>query len=65
MHDAGSGDDYSILRKFKGRSSLRTDLITVVTHLYQDWRNGRWGKWRPSEDAKRRGHRDVEVLFAF
>jgi RNA polymerase sigma factor (sigma-70 family) len=48
-------DDYAILRRFQGRSSLRTYLLVVVTHLYQDWRNARWGKWRPSAEARRQG----------
>lgn len=48
-------DDYAVLRKFQNRSSLRTYLLTVITHRYQDWRNARWGKWRPSAEAKRQG----------
>jgi RNA polymerase sigma factor (sigma-70 family) len=49
------GDDYAVLRRFQGRSSLKTYLVVVITHLYQDWRNKRWGKWRPSAQAKRLG----------
>jgi RNA polymerase sigma factor (sigma-70 family) len=48
-------DDYAVLRRFQGRSSLRTYLLIVVTHQYQDWRNARWGKWRPSAEARRLG----------
>jgi RNA polymerase sigma factor (sigma-70 family) len=48
-------DDCAVLRKFEGRSSLKTYLVSVITHLYQDWRNARWGKWRPSAEAKRLG----------
>jgi RNA polymerase sigma factor (sigma-70 family) len=48
-------DDCAVLRKFSGRSSIRTFLVAVVEHCYQDWRNARWGKWRPSESAKRAG----------
>ena len=48
-------DDYAVLRKFQGRSSLKTFLIAVIAHRYQDWRNSRWGKWRPSTEARRQG----------
>lgn len=48
-------DDYAVLRRFQGRSSLRTYLLVVVTRAFQDWRNARWGKWRPSAEARRLG----------
>ena len=48
-------DDYAVLRAFAGRSSMRTYLIAVAAHLFLDWRNARWGKWRPSAEAKRLG----------
>jgi RNA polymerase sigma factor (sigma-70 family) len=48
-------DDCSVLRRFEGRSSLKTFLVAVVGHLFLDWRNARWGKWRPSVEAKRQG----------
>jgi RNA polymerase sigma factor for flagellar operon FliA len=48
-------DDAAVLRAFAGRSSLQTFLAAVVTHQFQDWRNSRWGKWRPSAEAKRMG----------
>lgn len=48
-------DDYAVIRAYQGRSSLQTYLVTVVTHFFQDWRNARWGKWRPSAEAKRLG----------
>lgn len=41
-------DDYAVLRAFQGRSSFRTFIIAVLSHLFLDWRNARWGKWRPS-----------------
>ena len=44
-----------MLCRFQGRSSLKTFLVAVITHLYLDWRNARWGKWRPSAVARRRG----------
>ncbi len=48
-------DDCAVIRRFGGRSSLGTYLTAVITHLAQDWRNARWGKWRPSMAARRRG----------
>ena len=54
-------NDQAVLRKFQGRSSLRTFLITVVNRLYLDWRNVEWGKWRPTADARRLGPVAVEL----
>lgn len=54
-------NDRAILRKFQGRSSLRTFLITVVQRLYLDWRNAEWGKWRPSAEARRVGTVAIEL----
>jgi RNA polymerase sigma factor (sigma-70 family) len=48
-------DDCAVLRRFEGRSSLKTFLLAVMSHLQQDWRNARWGKWRPSAEARRNG----------
>ena len=47
--------DYQILRRFGGRSSLRTYLATVVERLLLDYRISEWGKWRPSAEARRGG----------
>lgn len=47
--------DFAILRKFLGRSHIRTYLITVVEHLYLDDCIARWGRWRPSAVALRLG----------
>src|SRR5262245_17632488 len=47
--------NYEPLRRFEGRSTLRTYLITVVNHLFLDYRNRLWGKWRPSAEASRIG----------
>jgi RNA polymerase sigma factor (sigma-70 family) len=54
-------NDCAILRKFEGRSSLRTFLITVVQRLFLDWRNAEWGKWRPTADARRGGAVAIEL----
>jgi RNA polymerase sigma factor (sigma-70 family) len=53
--------DQAILRKFEGRSTLRTFLLTVIQRLYLDWRNVEWGKWRPSAEAHRLGPVAVEL----
>lgn len=54
-------DDCAILRKFKGLSSLRTYLVTVIQRLLLDWRIAEWGKWRPTADARRLGPVAVEL----
>jgi RNA polymerase sigma factor (sigma-70 family) len=54
-------DDYAILRKFEGRSNLRTYLSVVIQRLFLDYRIKAWGKWRPSAEAKRSG--EVAILL--
>jgi RNA polymerase sigma factor for flagellar operon FliA len=46
---------YEVLRRFEGRSSLRTYLTVVIARLYLDYCNQRWGKWRASAEARRLG----------
>ena len=46
---------YTALIAFAGRSSLRTYLSVVVKRILLDWRNHRFGKWRPSTQARRLG----------
>jgi RNA polymerase sigma factor (sigma-70 family) len=48
-------DDYDILRRFEGRSSLRTYLTIVIQRLFLDYRTRAWGRWRPSAEATRAG----------
>lgn len=48
-------DDYAALRRFRGKCSLRSYLTVVVTSVALDYRNRRWGKWRPSLTARRAG----------
>jgi len=48
-------DDCAILAKFRGRSRFKTYLVTVVANLFRDYRISKWGKFRPSAKAKRRG----------
>lgn len=48
-------NDYKVLRKWKGESSLRTYLVVVIQRHLLDWRNHQWGKQRPSAEAQRLG----------
>lgn len=48
-------DDYSVLRRFEGRSQLATYLRTVIRRLFLDERVKAWGRWRPSAQAIRLG----------
>lgn len=52
---------YAVLREFEGRSSLRTYLVTVVYHQSLDYRISKWGKWRPSAEARRLGATAVRI----
>jgi RNA polymerase sigma factor for flagellar operon FliA len=53
--------DYDVLRKFQGRSSLKTYLAVVIERLALDYQAARWGKWRPSAAAKRGGQAAVRL----
>jgi RNA polymerase sigma factor for flagellar operon FliA len=48
-------DDYAVFRKYQGRSSMRTYLVTTIKHLALDYKDKIWGKWRPSAEAERLG----------
>src|SRR3954468_11669757 len=48
-------NDYDVLRKFRGESSLRTFLSVVIARYCLDYQVSRFGKWRPSARAKRLG----------
>lgn len=54
-------DDYAVLRRFQGRSRLRTYLTTVVHRLLLDYRIEEWGKWRPSARARQLGEVAVQL----
>jgi RNA polymerase sigma factor for flagellar operon FliA len=54
-------DDYATLRKYEGRSSLRTYLTSVIGRLLLDQRNSTWGKWRPSAAARRGGELAIQL----
>ena len=48
-------NDYEVLRKFEGRSSMRTYLTAVVQRHFLDSRTALWGRWRPCACARRAG----------
>jgi DNA-directed RNA polymerase specialized sigma24 family protein len=48
-------NDYAILRKFRGGSTLRTYLTVVIARQALDYRDACWGRWRPSRAARRLG----------
>lgn len=48
-------DDYAVLRSFHGRSRVLTYISVVILHFAHDELNRRWGKWRPSAQARRLG----------
>ncbi len=57
-------DDYAVLLKFRGESSIGTYLTVVLATLARDYRVQRWGRWRPSAAARRLGRvaERLEVL---
>jgi RNA polymerase sigma factor for flagellar operon FliA len=52
-------NDYAVIRKFRGESSLSTFLAVVIAGIYRDYRVQRWGRWRPSAIARRLGHEAI------
>lgn len=48
-------NDYAVLAKFRGESSLPTYLTVVIAMLYREYRVQQWGRWRPSAAARRAG----------
>lgn len=53
--------DYDVLRKFQGRSSLRTYLTVVISRLALDFQSARWGRWRPSALARAEGAQGIRL----
>jgi RNA polymerase sigma factor for flagellar operon FliA len=47
--------DYAVFRKFRGESAIGTYLTVVIATLARDYRVQRWGRWRPSVAAQRKG----------
>jgi RNA polymerase sigma factor (sigma-70 family) len=54
-------NDYAILRRFEGRSSLATYLTIVIQRLLSDQRERTHGRWRPSVEAHRLGRHAVLI----
>jgi RNA polymerase sigma factor (sigma-70 family) len=54
-------NDYSIIRQFRGGSSLRTFLAVVIARQCLDYRVSCWGRWRPSAVARRLGATAVSL----
>jgi len=48
-------NDFAVLQKFEGKSTLKTYLVTVVNRLGLDYRIKKFGKWRPSAAAVKIG----------
>ncbi len=56
-------NDYEVLARFEGRSSIGSYLRTVITHMYLDFQNQRFGKWRTSAAARRLGPVAVRLEY--
>jgi RNA polymerase sigma factor (sigma-70 family) len=54
-------NDCAVLKKFRGLSTFKTFLVTVIQRLFLDWRIKEWGKWRPTADARRLGPVAIEL----
>jgi RNA polymerase sigma factor for flagellar operon FliA len=54
-------NDYAILRKFRGGSTLRTYLTVVIARQALDYRDACWGRWRPTRAARRLGRAAVTL----
>jgi RNA polymerase sigma factor (sigma-70 family) len=54
-------DNYAIIRKFEGRSTFTTYLMTVIGRFLYQGRVEHWGKWRPSAEALRLGDTAVTL----
>jgi RNA polymerase sigma factor (sigma-70 family) len=54
-------NDYAILGKFRGESSLGTYLTMVISMLYLEYRVKEWGRWRASAAALRLGPVGVKL----
>ena len=48
-------NDYAVLARFEGKSTLKTYLTAVVNRFYLDFQVQRFGKWHSSARARRLG----------
>jgi RNA polymerase sigma factor (sigma-70 family) len=55
VHVALMENDYAVLRKWEGRSSLAGYLSVVIRRLLADSRSRELGRWQPSTEASRMG----------
>jgi RNA polymerase sigma factor (sigma-70 family) len=53
--------NYSIIRKFEGRSAFTTYMTTVIHRMFFQYRVQMWGKWRPSAQARRLGDKGITL----
>src|SRR5262245_10581914 len=54
-------DDYAVIRKHRGDSSITTFLTVVNRHLTPDYHIRMEGKCRPSAEARKRGETAVHL----
>jgi RNA polymerase sigma factor (sigma-70 family) len=54
-------NDYAILARFRGESSLATYMAVVLATLQREYRVAEWGRWRPSAAARREGPTAVRL----
>jgi RNA polymerase sigma factor (sigma-70 family) len=54
-------DDYAVLRKFRGESSIRTYMVSVIKTFFRQHRTRCWGCWRPSTRAQQLGPTAVRL----
>jgi len=54
-------NDYAILRRWEGRSSLATYLTVIIQRLIANQRERERGRWRPSAEAERLGQQAVLI----
>jgi hypothetical protein len=52
---------YSAIRAFRGESSFTTYLSVVLAMQLREYRVHRWGRWRPSAEARRRGNLAIRL----
>ncbi len=54
-------NNYAVLRKFKGKSLLKTYLTSVVANLFRDYLIRKHGKWRSTRIAQSLGQEAVQL----
>jgi RNA polymerase sigma factor (sigma-70 family) len=54
-------EESRVLSQFRGDGSLEMYLRVVIGRLLLDYRNRKWGKWRPSARAKQLGSLAIEL----